>query len=442
MKRLAFLLIGIISFGTLAFGQNLNKYDYGTGDDSVACLENLSVYQNRYRNEVEASNFTNETINAWRRAFLGCPKSSKNMYSPHGINIMESLYKKAESDDLKKAYLDTIRSIYDKRIQYFGDKYKYLGLKGADLFMLDKYLYEEAFELCKLSVDSLGNDADIKTMIVLMQAALIKVGRNTMTKTEAIQLYQQLDEIFKYNSEKGSKSHAAWREKLELIFLQLKPECSDLIAVFETQYKETPEDVEMLKKITDYLSKDCDDAELYLQASVSLDKLEPSAKSKKNIAEMYVSKGNTSEAIDYFKQAVTLEEDSEKKAELYYRMANVMISSPQTSVAYARKALDNNPNFGKAYLLIARQYAAAGDDCGEGKEFPVVEEWKALWAAEDICIKAKSVDPSIASDANRDIAKYRGNFPDVETMFGYNITEGSEQTISCWFTAKTTAKAK
>ncbi|MFO7867956.1 MAG: hypothetical protein R6U95_01495 [Bacteroidales bacterium] len=442
MKRLA-LFFSIVSISTFSLAQAPTEYDYGSGEDSVQCLENLSVYQNRYRNESKNGDFSTETINAWRDAFWGCPQSSKNIYSPHGINIFESLAKKAKTKEAKKAYVDTVELIYDRRIEYFGDKYKYLGYKGADMFLLDKHRYEKAYKLCKLSVDSLGVEANIKPMVVLMQTALIKVGRKTMTKPEAIELYQQIDEIFKYNSEKGSQAHIAWREKLEKLFLRLDPDCDDITGVYKPKFEKNPEDIDLLKRITKSLSKDCADTELYLKASVNLDKLEPSASSKKNIAEMYVDKNNTSQAIEYYEQSIELEEDAEKKAESYYRMANLYISSPQKSVKYAEKALDLDSNMGEAYLLIASQYVSGIEECAEDAEYPELEKWKALWAAEDLCKKAKSVDPSISSKANDKIAKYRGNFPDVETMFGYNITEGSEQTISsCWFTVTTTAKTK
>jgi len=435
------LYIAIVTIPCNVFAQN-EEYEYGSGQDSITCLENLSVYQNRYRNEEKTSEFSPETMKAWRNAFFSCPKGSKNMYSPHGVKMFETLAKSTKDETLKNAYIDTIKLIYDRRIEFFGEKERYLGFKGADIFMLNSSLFEEAYELCKQSVDGLGNKSDIKTIIILMQTAVIKVSNKTMEKTEAIALYQKLDGILEYNSKKGSSAHENWRKNLEAIFLRLNPECSDLIAVFEPQFTATPNDVELLKKITSNLSKDCSDSDLYLQAAINLDKLEPSALSKRNIAEMYASKKESSRAIQYFQESIDLEENNELKAETYYRMANIVISSPSSSVAYAQKALSQNPNMGKAYILIARQYVAGSSECGKDTDEFEVEKWKALWVAEDLCIKAKTVDPSVASQANSDISKYRGNFPDVETMFGYDITEGSAQTINCWFTASTTAKAK
>lgn len=436
MKRLVKVFVGCSLFISITASAQTEVYQYGSGQDSIRCLENLSVYQNRYRNEERTGVFSPETIKAWRYAFFNCPLGSKNMYSPHGIKIFETLAKAAPDKQTRDAYIDTIRLIYDRRIEYFGEKEQYIGLKGADIFLLDQNLFEEAYALCKESVEALGNKSDIKTVIVLMQTAVAKVSRNTLEKSEAISLYQKLDEILAF------KKQDNWRRNLESIFLRLNPSCDDLIAVFKTQFEANPNDVDLLKKITTHLAKDCSASELYFNAAVNLDKIEPSAHSKRSIAEMLLAKGSTSEAISYFQESVNLEEDENQKAETYFRMANVVIQNHRQSVTYANRALAHNPNMGRALLLIARQYVAGSDECGKDEEHPIIEKWRALWAAEDLCIRARTLDPSVTAQANADIARYRGNFPDVETMFAYNIIEGSAQTINCWFTATTQAKAR
>ena len=59
-----------------------------------------------------------------------------------------------------------------------------------------------------------------------------------------------------------------------------------------------------------------------------------------------------------------------------------------------------------------------------------------------MCQKAKAVDPSIASQANSYAASFKARFPDVEALFGYNVTEGASQNVGCWINMTTTAKVK
>lgn len=443
MKRITFWLavVGLISLYSNASAQN-ESLNFGSGKDSVVCVENLAVYQHRYRNEEKTNVFSPETMNAWRKAFNTCPQSSKNMYVPHGVNMFTVLYK-GEKDAVKKQqYLDTIMMIYDKRIQNFGEESRYIGLKGADLILLNSAKYEEAFDMCKKSVDAMGKNSEVKTLVMYMQANVMKFENKKSTKVEALQVYQQIDSIFQVNIQKGSQAHQKQLPNIESMFLQLKPECSDLIALFEPQFKATPENPELLKKIIANIGKTCKDSDLYLNTVVSLDKIEPSALSKRSIAEMYVDKKQNNTAINYFKESVELETDNNQKAETYYRMASITMGSPSTSVAYAQSALKYNSNMGKAHLFIAAQYVNSVSSCAEKAEYPDVAKWTILWAAVDMCNKAKSLDPSVANQANSQIANYRAHFPDAEALFGYNITEGSSHSFTCWFTVNTTAKVK
>jgi len=443
MKRLTklLLIIAITSFGLESYAQKTG-YDYGTGQDSIKCLENLSIYQHRYQNEEASKNFSPETYKAWRGAFFGCPQGSQNMYLPHGVNMFTAKVKSAKNKEEKQKYIDTIMMIYDRRIEYFGDENQYIGWKGADLFMLDQSQFEEAFAMLKKSFDALGAKTDIKTMIILMQSSLSRVKKGTMQKSEALALYQQLDEVFAAKIAAGSKGHASWRPKLEALFLKLDPACSDLVELFQPQYDADPENIEVLKKITNYLGDDCQNEALFLNAAVSLDKLEPSALSKRNIANMYEVKGNKAEAINYYKQSIELEEDNAEKAEMYYSIANLTIYTPSTCVSYLNQAISFNPQLGKAYVLKAQQYVSGNSACTEGAEFPIVETWKSYWAAVDLLEKAKSIDPSIAGTANSKISQYKAFFPSSEEMFDYSIYEGNSQSISCWYSATTTARAK
>ncbi|HPM12202.1 MAG TPA: hypothetical protein PK734_01795 [Bacteroidales bacterium] len=443
MKRIAFwwAVVGLLSVYSTTYGQG-ESLNFGSGKDSIICVENLAVYQHRYKNEERTGVFSPETMNAWRKAFNVCPQSSKNMYIPHGVNMFTVLYKNEKDAVKKQKYLDTIMMIYDKRIQNFGEENRYIGLKGADLILLNPAKFEEAYTLCKQSVDALGAKSDVKTLVMFMQAAVLKFENKSITKTEAIQVYQQIAAIFEANIQKGSQVHEKQLPVIENMFLQLKPECSDLVALFEPQFKANPENPELLKKIISNLGKTCKDSELYLNAVVSLDKIEPSALSKRSIAEMYVEKKQNNTALTYFKESIELEADNNQKAETYYRMASITMGSPSTSVAYAQSALKLDPNMGKAHLFIAAQYVNSISSCAEKAEFPEVARWTILWAAVDMCNKAKSVDPSVAGQANSQISNYRAHFPDAEALFGYNITEGSSHSYSCWFSVTTTAKVK
>jgi hypothetical protein len=83
---------------------------------------------------------------------------------------------------------------------------------------------------------------------------------------------------------------------------------------------------------------------------------------------------------------------------------------------------------GKAYLLIASMYASSANSCGTD----VVSKRMVYVAALDKAIKAKSVDPSISSLANRFIASYSENVPNKKDLFVAGVQSGSRHKIGCW----------
>ncbi|MDR1761692.1 MAG: hypothetical protein LBR55_04520, partial [Bacteroidales bacterium] len=423
---------------TTVSAQNLS---YGSGKDSITCLENMTVYQLRYKNEEKTGSFTPETYNAWRKTMAICPQGSKTMYYPHGVTLFKAKYNAETDAAAKKQYYDTIMSIFDKRIAAFGEEAKYNGIKAYEIMQIDPSKFADAYVLSKASLDELGMKTEAVALSTLMQSAYAKYQNNAMTKLEAIQLYEQISEVLAANA--GSKFYDPYVPYIEGIFLQLQPSCDDMTALFQSQYDKAPHDVEVLKKITKNLERKCASSDLYFKAAVELDKLEPSARSKRNIGEMYTAKKENSSAIQYFNEALKLEEDNAEKAEIYYRMAVVVQNSPQQSANYAEQAGRLNSSMGKAYLLIASQYVAGANACAQNAEYPSVVKWTALWLAVDKCNQAKAADPSIASQANQQIANYKAHFPDAEDLFGYNITTGSTQTMTnCWISGTTKAQTK
>ena len=83
---------------------------------------------------------------------------------------------------------------------------------------------------------------------------------------------------------------------------------------------------------------------------------------------------------------------------------------------------------GKAYLLIAGLYASSANSCGT-KEF---DKRMVYVAALNKARRAKAVDPSISSRANKYIRNYKANEPSKKLIFTQGIKPGSSHSIKCW----------
>lgn len=412
---------------------------YGTGEDSVECMKNLSVYGVYYQ-----QNNYKDALPSWQKVLNGCPCATKNVFI-HGEKMYKYYLDEAKDATKKEELLDSLMLIYDKRIESYGQKGYVLGKKGSDLLKYNPTRYEESYTILKQSIMLSKNQSKASSISAYFQAAVFKYKQGSLTQIEAIELYNQLIQICESNISNGGKdndNYESAKDALNKLFIEdIKPDCATMVSILKPKFDATPNDVELLKKIISSLSN-CKDEELYVNAVVKLAEIEPSAEAFQNLGKMFYSKGDINTAKEYYLKAIEIETDNGKKADLYYELSAVVIKNMQLSASYAQQAVNLNPKHGKALLMIARQYASGAGACASGKEQEEYEKKCVYWVVVDYCIKAKSVDPSVSSEANSMISTYSAQFPGNEEIFFNSEKIGDSKTISCWFTATTTIRER
>lgn len=458
-KAIFVSFVSILMFGSIAGASpgiaksdnplsslNLLQQEEGKyGKDSATCIMNLSLYREFYK-QWRASGYKNKAVNdaigPWRWVYNNCPQASQNTYID-GINMMEYFMKKAKTDEAKAKYIDTMMMIYDQRIKYFGREGYVLGRKGSDLFKYAPEEYEKAYHIFKKSVDLRGNKSESFVLVYYFRTVSKMVDDEKLDKFVIVETYDKLSEIIDSNLEASAndpKELSAWENVKGNIELSFEPyaTCEDLIAIYSKKFNETPEDVELLKKITDMLDrKGCAESQLFFDASVKLNELEPSPNASYMIAKMLVKKEKYNEAIPYLEDALNIDDD-ETKADIYLLLASVyrQMQSFPTARKYARQAIDLRPTAGHAYLLIGDMYASSAAECGDND----LSRKAAYWIAVDMYQKAKQVDPDVADIAQKRIETYSLQFPKTETVFFYDLKDGDPYTVECWINERTTVR--
>jgi tetratricopeptide (TPR) repeat protein len=416
------------------------------GEDSASCVMNLSLYREFYK-QWRASNFKSPTVYSavgpWRWVFNNCPMASQNTYID-GLNMMEYFMRKAESDQDKAKYVDTLMTIYDQRIKYFGREGYVLGRKGSDLI---KYLpeeYEKAYHIFKKSVDISGNQSESFVLVYYFRTLTKMIDDQKLEKAVIVETYDRLMEIIEYNiaaSAADPQALSAWENVKGNIELTFEPyaTCEDLIPIFTKKFNETPDDIDLLNKITTMLDrKDCTDSDLFFQTSVKLNELQPSPHASFMIAKMLLKSDKWDDAVPFLEDALEIE-DTDEKADAFLLLASVYRHNKDfvKARAYARSTLDLRPDDGNAWLMIGDMYAESASQCGDNDLTTKV----AYWAAVDKYAQARNVDPDIADIANKRIEVYSKQFPGKETIFFYDLQEGDSYTVECWIKEKTTVRA-
>ena len=145
-----------------------------------------------------------------------------------------------------------------------------------------------------------------------------------------------------------------------------------------------------------------------------------------------------SDAATFFEQA-TKTDNNDRRYRAYRNLGMCYENMGSLSRArdIYRRAAQVDPTNGEPYLLIAMLYA------GSSKQFSGDIESKAVyWAAVDKCVKAKSIDPSIADRANSLIRSYTSAFPPMEKIFFNDYSEGQSFNVGGWIGETTTIRAR
>ena len=218
-------------------------------------------------------------------------------------------------------------------------------------------------------------------------------------------------------------------------------DCETLQNLYAAKVEQNKDNLPYLKEAISLLRRmRCQEIEAYFAAAGYAHKIEPTAESAIGLGKQAVKKKDYPTAIKFFEEAANMETDAVVKAEDYYLIALISFEQNEYSKArqYCLKAIENNPNYGAAYLLIGKMYAATAKSVypDDGVLARTV-----YYAAIDKFEKAKQVDPSVAEEANTLINAYRAHLPSTEEVFMHpELEKGKAITIGGWIGERTTVR--
>ena len=392
-----------------------------------------------------------------------CPKYSLATYQ-YLERALESKIDKAEQGD-KKELVEELIAVWEKRLELYPGKtskgkiYSDIALLKFDNKIGDKEEQYNAFDRAYTEdKDNFKSPKGLYAYFDLMaemqdegERSLQEVFDNydrVFTKIEeeeneaaenlAPLLQKQEDgEDLTSKEEKEIKyaeiNLANYSKVKEAINAKLgaRADCDNLIPLYSKDFEAKQTDVSWLKNANARLSaKDCTEDPLFIKVSEALHKLEPSAKSAYSLGQLAESEGNNSKALQYYNEAAELETNKSDKAKIYYRIANNYKDKGSYGQArnLYRKALNEKPSLGSAYLQIASMYAQSANNCGED----AFTKRAVYWLAADYASRAARVDPSISSNANQAAAAYRGRAPQKSDVFQSSRNVGDAISIGCW----------
>ncbi len=440
------LLAGILSFP--AFSQCETWVNKPNKD----ALEEAHVL---YRQFVKTEEY-DKAFEYWKTAYEGAPAADgqRSSHYKDGRSIYIHKFKNATDDAKKQEFANMVIKLFDEQVQcYPKEKELTLALKAYEMFYTLNSPYSENKKACEEAVAAGGKNTSYVVFQPYASIAVWQYQNKQMEAEEARRIYDKLNEIADH-SIANNKEYSAYfqqaKDAMNATFAQIEDEifdCAYFKSKLEPQYREHPDDTEVLKYIYNKLvSKGCPETDPLVQEMKGRYETIVAEENAAKLAAYYAEnpgdhgialfkEGKYNEALNKFEQGIQKEKaganDSEKLANYYFYMASIefrQLNRFSAAREDARIAARYKPNWGQPYMLIGDMYAQTSSSCGND----AFDASLAILAAIDKWSYAKSIDSSVSGDANSKINRYSGYYPDRGEAFMRKVNEGDTVTVPCW----------
>ena len=407
-----------------------------------------------YKDFIKQNEF-DKALPYWKVAYYGAPASNGRVkyQFDDGVRLYTYLYQQATTESAKQAMIDSVMSVYDKRIDCFGDAAYIQGRKAFDYYYTfpGSKSNTEIWELFKKNVDAKGKKADYFIVNPMTKILNDGVMDGSISKEEGQKYATKLFNAIDYGKAncKGQLCDA-WATINGYAPVMLESlegvdgfyDCSYYGDKYFPMYEADPTNCDLVEEVyRRMLRGGCDAADdriAQLKQKMATDCYkEPPAPGKLRQGFDAYNSGRYTEAVSFFEQYVTESSDPAKQfkytmliAKIYYRD----LKNYPKSRKYARDAVAIDPSSGEPYMLIGKLYASSGPLCGPGTGF---DSQVVTWVAIDKFIQAKMKDASVAAAANKLINSYTQYMPKKEDIFQRRIKAGDTYKVGCWIQENT-----
>ncbi|MCQ2274932.1 MAG: hypothetical protein MJZ86_09090 [Bacteroidales bacterium] len=440
MKKLKIVIMAAAALSMSMAANAQSKYGE-TPDDSIACISNVSLYQEYYKQKAYA-----DCYEPWRQILRHCPRFSKGVYQ-RGEIIMKNMINSAANAEERNAYIDELMAMYDQRIQYFGEAAMVMAKKATDLSALRPDAKKEVYEIFANAVATGADQLDENYVTLYFKATVDYVQAGLGDPTLVIDNYDIASSLLENLLDKVADDTvkvakiSGYINNVEAVFSPYAT-CEQLVEIYQKKFDADPKNVDLLRKITNIMyKKHCTESPLFFAATENLYELDPSPATALQMGAMCFGKKQYGKAIEYCQDAVKSLTDKKDVYKAYLIMG--LSYSGQNSYSAARNALlkaaETDRTKGEPYLSLAQVYASSYRSIDDG-----MGGRSAYWAAVDECRHAKSVEPTdeIARMADKLIGMYAGYFPKKNDAFMLDLIDGHSYVVPGWIGKSTVVRTR
>jgi tetratricopeptide (TPR) repeat protein len=430
------------------------------------CMTKLSIFHEY----VKAKNY-DAAYQPWMDVRVKCPQFNNAIYVDGEKILLDKIVKTTGAD--KAAFINDLLKLWKERGVHFPDKTPIgeYAAQSCQLMYDNKVLLNktnlelyECFDAAyKADKETFTNPQSLYTYFSLMvdlYDAGEKPSKDLFNKYDDI-VEKVEDEVKNYSlslneiivkeeagtelSRKETQYKAYYESYLtnyDLISsgidqkLGERANCENLIPLYQKDFEANKDNAVWLQRAAGKMSeKDCTDDPLFFKLVNAYHALSPSAKSAYYLGVLKDKQGKSNEAISFYEEAIKLETDNFKKAQLNNTIGLKLKSKSNYGRArgFFRESIRLNPSNGRPYLSIAAMYAASANSCGDTN----FNKRAVYWLAAEEARKAGRVDATQQGNANQSAASYAAKAPTKAEIFSGGMA-GKTITLNCWIGASVT----
>ena len=410
-----------------------------------------------YRDLMDKEQY-DEAFPMWEELYTHSPAGNAYHYID-GVALYTDLALKAdEAGEADKAseYKEKIIEIYDARLacKVYNDKGIVLESKAYSMSEVAYEDYDKTLEAYENVVKENGNKTSAYILAYYADHVIWMFGNDLIDKDKARNAYLAMEAIKDANSENSDYADN-WKYVIDY-FEPYEPtifDCGFFKNKLRPQYDADSDNPEVFRSILKTLyDRGCPKDDPFMVELIAKDSIQGEIERQDAIDRwkteepdkygLYLfSRGEIDEAEVYLKKGIDMPIGEERLSDAHFAIAQInhKKGSYGTARTHYKLAANNKAGWGKPYIEIGKMYAASVRSCGNNDGF---QQGVVICAALDMWGKAKSIDGSVADEANSLIGRYSGSVPTKEDAFQRGVKAGESASVGCWIGGSATVRLR
>ena len=262
---------------------------FGHGEDSIRCLQNISVYTEY----VKTNNFK-DAYTPWKAVFTEAPTAQVGTYT-NGVKILRALIASAKDATEQGNYFSELMAVYDQRLKYLDQlnnlvktkatKGSVIGLKAHDYIYFSGKAFDvnEAYNMLKTAIDMEKENSDYFILQDMMDVSSRKLKADETHKETFIQDYlitsEYAEKALKAAPENQKNIYKTAKDNVDAYFINSgAATCENLQSIYGPKIEENKNNIEYLKQVINVMQLlKCTNEDAYFAASEAAHAIEPTA---------------------------------------------------------------------------------------------------------------------------------------------------------------------